>query len=205
MRVLKGFLNEDDIRIIRVLLTKTEVTVHFAKTSSRSAVLKCGPQDFFDSRSFLTNVGTPQNDSFSPLLFVIYLEAALRELRSLYEGPITKIIYADDVDIVSTDNCTWETWRMVPNYEHGQSRRCRCITFRNPSHENMESVEEAWLTAWRPGGYNAQKNSGYAALKTVIKDWLQCCPVYPSLRSRIYNEFVKPILMYNSSTFPIPN
>ncbi|XP_029653892.1 uncharacterized protein LOC115227110 [Octopus sinensis] len=41
------------------------------------------------------------------------------------------------------------------------------------------------------------------ALKSVMKDWLRYCPGNPSLRSRIYNAFVKPVLLYNSSTWGI--
>ncbi|XP_029654833.1 uncharacterized protein LOC115228377 [Octopus sinensis] len=88
MKILQSFLEEDETRMIQVLLTNTELTVRLGMTLSRP---------------FLTNVETSQGESLSPLLFLIYLEAALRELRSLYEESIAEIIYADDVDFVFSD------------------------------------------------------------------------------------------------------
>ena len=52
----------------------------------------------------LANVGTPQGDSLSPVLFIVYLETALREIREINkteEGIPTEMAYADDVDFIS--------------------------------------------------------------------------------------------------------
>ena len=53
---------------------------------------------------FLANVGTPQGDSLSPVLFIVYLETALRKIREINrieEGLPTEKAYADDVDFIS--------------------------------------------------------------------------------------------------------
>ena len=55
---------------------------------------------------FLSNIGTPQGVSLSPVLFILYLEAALKEVRDLpdhhQEDHLpSEIAYADDVDFVS--------------------------------------------------------------------------------------------------------
>ena len=55
---------------------------------------------------FLTNIGTPQGDSLSPVLFIIYLEQALKNVRSTLDSPSNtteadlpnEIVYADDID-----------------------------------------------------------------------------------------------------------
>ena len=57
--------------------------------------------------TFISNVGTPQGDSLSSVLFIVYLEHALKEVRTTLPRPIVKyekeipneIAYADDVNI----------------------------------------------------------------------------------------------------------
>ncbi|XP_029655445.1 uncharacterized protein LOC115229183 [Octopus sinensis] len=94
MEILKTILDNDSIRMVRALLIDTELTV------------KIGP---VESRSFKTSIGTPQGDSISPVLFIVYLEAALRDLRKLVKTTsITEVIYADDVDFLSHDKSTLE-------------------------------------------------------------------------------------------------
>ena len=53
---------------------------------------------------FDANIGAPQGDTISPVLFIIYLEKALRETRLELDQNIkpNEIEYADDVDFVST-------------------------------------------------------------------------------------------------------
>ena len=63
------------------------------------------------SPAFLTTVGTPQGDGLSPILFAVYLESALREVRrQAYPlRPASEVkakmpceaIYADDCDFIS--------------------------------------------------------------------------------------------------------
>ena len=60
-----------------------------------------------DCHAFATSIGTPQGDS--PVLFTVYLEAALRDLRSrLPTRPLADanlpldVEYADDTDFIST-------------------------------------------------------------------------------------------------------
>ena len=56
----------------------------------------------------MSNIGTPQGDSLSPVLFSVYLENALKEVRTILPRPTnelektlpTEIAYADDVDFV---------------------------------------------------------------------------------------------------------
>ena len=55
---------------------------------------------------FEANIGSPQDDSISSVLFNIYLEKTLREIRPELDQIIkpNEIEYADDVDFVSTKN-----------------------------------------------------------------------------------------------------
>ena len=55
---------------------------------------------------FEANIGNPQGDSISPVLFTIYLEKARREIRLELDQIIkpNEIEYEDDVDFVRTKN-----------------------------------------------------------------------------------------------------
>ena len=84
------------LRIIRMLLAETTLQPR----------LKRGKES-----TFASTIGTPQGDSLSPVLFVIYLEATLRDLRhNLPQRPREDInmphyiVYADDVDFISNSN-----------------------------------------------------------------------------------------------------
>ena len=58
-----------------------------------------------------SNIGSPQGDSLSPVLFSIYLENALKEVRTILPRPTsdfektlpTEIVYADDVDFIGLE------------------------------------------------------------------------------------------------------
>jgi len=63
MAVLGTFLNTDEVRIIQMLLTNTNLRTRIG-------------QHIGDV--FSTTTGTPQGDSLSPVLFIVYLEAAMR-------------------------------------------------------------------------------------------------------------------------------
>jgi hypothetical protein len=93
LQVLSGLLNNDEMRMVYVLLTDVRLKVRV---------------DMAFSRIFKTGKGVPQGDSLSPLLFIVYLEAALREFRQFMSassvnstGPSVlsfDTAYADDVD-----------------------------------------------------------------------------------------------------------
>ena len=97
--VLVSFLQLDEIQMISYLLQDTVLRVVLLSAK--------GP-------SFPTLRGTPQGDSLSPVLYIVYLEGVLRDVRPLLLsrppadislGLPTETAYADvdDVDFVTTD------------------------------------------------------------------------------------------------------
>ena len=91
---LQSFLGESELRMIRFLLADTSLQPR----------LSTG-----DCMAFATTIDTPQGDSLSPVLFTVYLEAALRDLRSRLpmRPPEDAVLpldveYADDTDFIST-------------------------------------------------------------------------------------------------------
>jgi retron-type reverse transcriptase len=104
MDILAGIVGQTECRMIRVLLAnttlRTRIKGHYGET-------------------FTTVGGIPQGDGLSPVLFIIYMENALRELREKVEdiklrtnpdmNPIQKALdymeccYADDTDFITTN------------------------------------------------------------------------------------------------------
>ena len=97
LNIIATIVNEDELRIIRFLLSNTKI-----KTRINGAT---------KTNTFISIVGTPQGDSLSPVLFIVYLEHALKEVRTTLPRPIAKyekeipneIAYADDVDFIGQD------------------------------------------------------------------------------------------------------
>ena len=89
-------LDDDEYRICQSLLAETNLRAKFGETMSAP---------------FQSTIGTPQGDGLSPILFAIYLEHALRDIRckSYTLRPLNEIrlnfpseaIYADDCDFIS--------------------------------------------------------------------------------------------------------
>ena len=80
------------VKFIRLLLANTSVKVGKARADP-----------------FCNNIGTPQGDGLSPVLFTCYLEAAIKEARKNlpphsheYAGLPHEKIYADDGNFYST-------------------------------------------------------------------------------------------------------
>ena len=66
LEIFKSFLNEDEMRMVRVLLSNTTLEVKMN-----------GVENF----PFHTNIGSPQGDRSSGLFFNVYFENSLRKLR----------------------------------------------------------------------------------------------------------------------------
>ncbi|GFR97496.1 RNA-directed DNA polymerase from mobile element jockey-like [Elysia marginata] len=89
LNILENVIMEDEQRIIRYLLSNTELSIKL-KGSSKT-------------ESFKSNIGTPQGDSLSPVLCIVYLEHAhknIRKIETLYTQNTLELAYADDADFV---------------------------------------------------------------------------------------------------------
>ena len=88
LKITESIVDEDGQRMLRILLSNTEVEVRIKGA---------------ETTPFATNVGSPQGDSYSGPQFTVYFEQALREVRQ--EAKIDtdqdlppEMIYADDYD-----------------------------------------------------------------------------------------------------------
>ena len=93
LNILETIIEEDELRLVRFLLSNTYLNIRIGGTK--------------EEKKFTSNIGTPQGDSLSPILFVVYLENALKEVRPILpESEKTlpnEIAYADDVDFIARE------------------------------------------------------------------------------------------------------
>jgi hypothetical protein len=91
IKVMRMFLNEDDMRMVHIVLTSTTLRVKF--------------KDAY-GQYFRGNTGTPEGGSLSPIIFTIYVQAIIFELLQEIQDQQQKdellwFIFADDVDVMN--------------------------------------------------------------------------------------------------------
>ena len=89
--ILREIVEEDELRVIRFLLSGTIINTRINGATKE--------------KPFESNIGSPQGDSLSPVLF------SLKEVRTILPRPTsdfektlpTEIVYADDVDFIGLE------------------------------------------------------------------------------------------------------
>ena len=170
-----------------------------------------------DCRAFATSIGTPHGDSLSPVLFTLYLEAALRDLRSrLRTRPLVDanvpldVEYADDTDFISTSRlflddieriapaCLAE-WSLTINASKTErSSVCR----------HADRVDEEWHMTRKIGSLLGEaedvarrKQLANVAFRKLSNVWFRRSRISLPLRLRLCDSFVVPMLTYNMGTW----
>ena len=125
-------VNKDELRIIRFLLSNTKINTRI-------------------------NGATKTNTFVSQVLFVVYLEHALKEVRTTLPRPIVKyekeisnqIAYADDVDFIGQDyvniNKIQET---LHKYQLKVNKDKTEFTALSKYEEDWKKCKESGLTHW---------------------------------------------------------
>ena len=193
LTILSDILEEDELRIIRYLLSKTNLSIN----------VKGATED----KTFLSNIGTPQGDSLSPVLFNVYLENALRHARppTSLEFP-AELSYADDVDFVSL------TSFMDVDYVQKQLSNFNLNV--NTSKTEFTLIERNGNSSWKhikklgsllgdKEDIIRRKQLSNAALFKLKEIWSREAKIKSEIRINIYRALVKSILLYNSSTWAL--
>lgn len=183
----KELCSKSDLRILNYLLSNTKLTTRINGTYG----------EWFD-----TTIGTPQGDALSPILFTVYLEAAIREYLEIKDIKFTElqmiILYADDTDFINLENFEDEMAEVLKkwNLKENADKRER-ITIH-------DSEANAKLTNRKLGNaiddvadMKRRMNAANVVFRSMHRIWRR--PRYISLKTRIrfYNTFVKSILLYN--------
>ncbi len=193
LHILSNIVNEDEHRIIRFLLSNTKLDVKIKGSTSAAP--------------FQANIGTPQGDSLSPVLFVVYLEHALRELRQQTQtGFPNELAYADDVDFVSTTQ-----FRDIDEVEQELAKVNLLVNKDKTEHTIIKrSDNEHWRKIKKVGSLlgdkediSRRKQLASAALCKLSAIWKRSENIKQHIRLNIYRALVKSILLYNSGTWAL--
>ncbi|KAG6623384.1 putative EndonucleaseReverse transcriptase [Phytophthora cinnamomi] len=209
MDVLRSFLDDDEVRLIQLLLADTTLSLRSGSTTLNP---------------FTSNLGTPQGDSLSPVLFIVYLEAALRDLAdSLDVGRAfldDMIVYADDADFVCrTVEATafiqdqapaiLARWSLAMNPSKTELTTVARASTSTPT-RHVRAQEEAWRNTKKLGSLlgdaedvSRRKQLARAALNRMWTLWLRTSQTSERTRVRLYNSYVLPILLYNCGTWAL--
>ena len=201
LNILEDILGDDELRMVRFLLSNTNLTIKMRGASA--------------DKPFPSNIGTPQGDGLSPILFVVYLENALREVRTTITNVAPaqhlpqEIAYADDVDFISISEFrddvaiskALEPFNLKVNTEKTEKIEIK---------RKDEKVNEEWRCSKKLGSLlgdeqdiQRRKCLSTIAMNKLTKIWIRKDKLKLGTRLRLYKSLVKPILLYNSGTWGI--
>ena len=207
LQVMDTIVDEDEGRMIRLLLDNTTLAVQI---------------DNITGKPFEATIGTPQGDSLSPILFVCYLEAALRDVRAhIQPRPSadtyipTETEYADDVTFISTSSDYLQEalpmiqTRLLEWDLHVNENKTEWVEL-VLSNKADEKGSEAWRNVKALGSLLGdqqdicrRKQQAATAFRRMMALWFRRTQVSENRRIRLYKAYVLPVLTYNIGTWGI--
>ena len=195
--ILKTIIEEDELRVIRFLLSNTVVD-----TKVNGAT---------EQKPFISNIGTPQGDSLSPVLFVVYLENALREVRSNIPRPTTgkgtslpgEVAYADDVDFISIDPID------IEKVQKDLAKHKLMVNAEKTEFTTL-SRNDDWKGSKKVGSLigdkedvDRRKQLSTSALAKLKNIWIAGDKIKRKTKIKLYKALVRSILTYNCGTWAL--
>jgi hypothetical protein len=201
---LHNVIDEDSLRMVNVLLDQTSLQAKVGRALSTP---------------FETNIGAPQGDSLSPVLFIVYLELAMREIRAACPRPAedtavpNEIIYADDTDFVSTskdllDEIEPKAQAILGEYNLAMNtEKTEKTTLRRAANKQ----EETWRSTKKLGTLlgdteemRRRKQLAAFSFNNLWRLWSRKHnKISTERRLRLYNAYITPILTYNACTWAL--
>ena len=198
LQLLTNLVTEDEKRIIQFLLSNTTLNVKISGANTEEP--------------FLTNIGTPQGDSLSPVLFIIYLEQALKNVRSTLDSPSNtteahlpnEIAYADDIDFIGNKPVN------VKKVEETLKVHKLKVNVDKTEHTSVRKHSEEWKTSKKVGSLlgskediEHRKHLSNIALNKMEPIWHKADKTKQRTRIKLYNTLVRSVLLYNCGTWAL--
>jgi hypothetical protein len=204
---LKNIIDQDSWRLALSLLERTTLQARIGRALSTP---------------FETNIGTTQGDSLSPVLFVIYLELAMRELRAACPRPSSgvsvpqEIIYADDMDTISksldliaqteaTAPAILGRWDLLVNSDKTEHTTLKRGEETTNEHETWRNTKKLGTLLGETQEMHRRKQLAAAAFQSMKRIWSRKHhnKISVVLRLHLYNAYVLPVLTYNACTWAL--
>jgi len=201
---LKQIVEADELHILQILIKDVTLQVR--------NINKLG-------NKFETNIGIPQGDCLSPILFTFYLANSLKDQQDCDNNLLTEHNYSNKDKILNieeqfADDIGWATTSKEKLEEIKIETKSK-LELRNLK-INLDKTEQYTISAtaedeWKKCKYlgsmltgsmdtdsdiNRQKQL-YMAMYNKYKDKLQEKKLSLTIRMRIFNAFIRPVFMYN--------
>ena len=206
LELSKQFLDEDGQRILRVLLSNTNINI-------RMKGAKTAP--------ITTNIGGPQGDSYSGPQFTTYFENALKEVRVEVGIDLTnqtlpeEFIYADDYDNITTDTNKQKLFKeKAPdilrkhNLDVNDEKTEETTLKRNKHNPKTKQTNEPWRDTIKLGSrlgdkedITKRKQLSQGAMNKIEEIIKRRRTVNRNRRLKLYKLIVRSVLLYNSCTW----
>ena len=200
LQILQDIIDPGNLNIIKVLFSNTTLSVKMNKIIGER---------------FQTNRGVPQGDSLSPKLFNVYVNEALSRIDNItnlndhdyslkYHSLPRHIEYADDVDfIMLKENDEQKLLEVVENvfseFNLSINHEKTEITLFG-TNSNLSKVKKLGSLLDDLADIDRRDNLCQIALKKYTNLWKNRY-INNTLKVQIYNVFIRPIMIYNSSTW----
>ena len=207
INLLENVIEPDELQMIKVLLNKTSLSIKMKGVTATP---------------FETNVGSPQGDGLSGDLFTVYFEHALRTLRTRlnelspltvyqmpHQHPPSEVEYADDADFITVEKQRDEVFNQIfSDILQEFNLKSNVTKTEHTVIERGTFETELWRHVKKLGSLlgdrediNRRKQLAIVAMNRYEKTWIRNTPLNQSVRLDTYNIVVKPVLLYNCSTW----
>ena len=198
LNILAKIVKEDELRLIQFLLSNTRINTRINKADIEAP--------------FTSNVGTPQGDGLSPVLFTIYLEHALKSARNTIGEPTTpidkiiprEIAYADDVDFIGSEHINID--KIQKELEKFNFK----VNVDKTELTSLRKEENEWRETKKVGSLigdaedvERRKKLSNVALNKLRAVWISNDKIKRNIKIKLYSALVKSILTYNCGTWAL--